>query len=83
MKTLIALLMASLLLADTVQTNFKAVHFYGNTLEEVQLVLNNDNYTFTIWYQGVPLNNKLMIISCKAPEKFCLVRSTRYTGWNK
>lgn len=83
MKTLIALLIASWLMADTVQTNFKAVHFYGNTLEDVQLVLNDDDHTFTIWYQGVPLNNKLMIVSCKAPEKFCLVRTTGYAGWNK
>lgn len=83
MKTLLSLLIASLLSADTVQTNFKAVYFYGNTLEEVQLVLNKDDHTFTIWYKGQPLNNRLMIVSCKAPEKFCLVRTTGYTGWNK
>lgn len=83
MKTLLSLLIASWLVADTVQHNFKAVHFYGNSLEDVALVLNKDDHTFTIWYKGQPLNNKLMIVSCKAPEKFCLVRTTRYTGWNK
>ena len=76
-------MLAVLLSADNSQHNFKAVHFYGKTLENVQLILNEDNHTFTIWYKGVSLSNKLMIISCKAPEKFCLVRNTRYTGWNK
>lgn len=76
------LLLATLLMSDSIHS-FKAVSFYGKTLESVQLVLDSDEKTFVVYYQGRPLHPKLMIVSCNAPEKFCLVRSTRYTGWNK
>lgn len=82
MKLLITLLISSILLADSIH-NFKTVSFYGKTLDDVQLVLNSDDKTFVVYYQGKPLHPNLMIVSCNAPEKFCLVRSTRYTGWNK
>ena len=82
MKLLLSILISSILLADSIH-NFKKVSFYGKTLDDVQLVLNSDGKTFVVYYQGKPLHPKLMIVSCNAPEKFCLVRSTRHTGWNK
>lgn len=81
MKPLI-LLLASLLIADSIH-NFKAVSFYGKTLDGVQLVLDDDDHTSVVYYQGKPLHPKLMIVSCNAPEKFCLVRNNNCTGWNK
>ena len=73
MKTLLSLLIASLLMAET-QTNLKVVRFYGNVINDVQLILEDDDYTFSIWYQGVRLKDDFMIVNCKAPERFCLVR---------
>lgn len=80
---LLLILISALLLAQESTHNFQAVNFYGNTLDNVQLILDDDNHTFTVYYKGKPLNPKLMIISCKRPEGFCLVRSETNEGWNK
>lgn len=80
---LLLILISTLLLAQESVHNFKAVNFYGNTLENVQLIVNSDKRTFTVYYQGKPLNHKLRIVSCSRPEGFCLVRSKTDEGWNK
>jgi len=76
-KTISTVLLSLTLLAAESQHNFKAVNFYGNTIKNVQLIFEDDNHTATIWYHGVRLNGSFMIVNCKAPEKFCLVRSDK------
>lgn len=80
MKTLLSLLIASLLMAET-QTNLKVVYFYGSVIKDVQLILDDDNYTFSVWHKGVKLKDDFMIVNCDRPEKFCLLRKQdKYYG---
>lgn len=71
------LLLASILTAITIQAethNYKVVEFFGKTITDVRLVLDKDNHTFSIWYQGVKLNDEFMIASCTKPQRFCIYR---------
>lgn len=79
MKLLLTLLITLALHAET--HNYRVVEFFGKTITDVQLVLDKDNHTFSIWYQGVKMNDEFMIVSCTKPERFCIYRKqNKYYG---
>ena len=70
MKLLIFLALS--LTADT--HTFREVNHNGTTLKNVQLVFNNKQQSYSIWYNDKILKNRAYkIVSCKAREGFCLV----------
>lgn len=79
MKLLI-ILIASLIMAET--HNFREVNHHGKTLKNVQLVLNDSQEGFSIWYKDRLLKlGAHMVVSCEAKEKFCLVDNNSHYGW--
>ena len=80
MKLIILTLIASLLLSET--HNFREVNHHGKTLKNVQLVLNNSQLGFDIWYKDKLLKRgKYMIVSCREKERFCLVENDSNFNW--
>ena len=80
MKHLLVLLISSLLIAET--HNFKEVNHNGKTLKNVQLVLNDSQLGFDIWYKERLLKRgAYMIVSCREKERFCLVENASNFNW--
>lgn len=72
------ILLDSLLVAES--HHFKEVNYYGKTLKNVTLVIQEDS--FNVWYKERLLKEgTYMIVSCRTREKFCLVDSSDRYGW--
>ncbi len=80
MKLIILAIITSLLTAET--HNFREVNHHGKVLKNVQLVLNDSQLGFDIWYKDKLLKRgAYMIISCKTRERFCLVENDSKFNW--